>query len=331
MTSNDAGVLGRHSQIVDGDVDTFRVHASGLLTPHRITLADAGGPEVHGDVRAAAIGDLTLIYLELGTPVDVDILEPIDYYDVIFAVGGRSDVRLPDGGTATIDGGNGVVLSPGMRAGMRMSADYRQLHLRIERETVNRRLAGLLGRPVGSMVRFDAALDLTDRRVASWYQTIRLAVRDVDEGLAAHPLAAASWQDHLLTGLLVAQSNSYRGRLDDVASGRPSRRVVRRVVEYCDEHLAEPITLADLASHAGMSGRSLQRLFADELGTSPSEYLRGRRLDRVRADLLADGPATSVTDVAYRWGFTHLSRFAAAYREKYGEPPSSTLRRATGR
>ena len=37
----------------------------------------------------------------------------------------------------------------------------------------------------------------------------------------------------------------------------------------------------------------------------------------------------SVSEVATRWGFTHLGRFAGAYRLRYGVPPSQTLRDRT--
>jgi AraC-like DNA-binding protein len=37
----------------------------------------------------------------------------------------------------------------------------------------------------------------------------------------------------------------------------------------------------------------------------------------------------TVADVAFRWGFNHLGRFAAFYRTRYGVPPSRTLRDAT--
>ncbi|WP_363094775.1 helix-turn-helix domain-containing protein, partial [Pseudonocardia sp. 73-21] len=41
---------------------------------------------------------------------------------------------------------------------------------------------------------------------------------------------------------------------------------------------------------------------------------------------VADPARRSVADIASHWGFTHLGRFAAAYRERYGCVPSETLR-----
>jgi AraC-like DNA-binding protein len=63
-------------------------------------------------------------------------------------------------------------------------------------------------------------------------------------------------------------------------------------------------------------------------GTTPMDHIRARRLERVHDELLAADPlATSVTDVAMRWGFGHLGKFAQAYRRRFDERPSETLRR----
>jgi transcriptional regulator GlxA family with amidase domain len=59
--------------------------------------------------------------------------------------------------------------------------------------------------------------------------------------------------------------------------------------------------------------------------------LRRVRLAQARADLEAPGPNTSVTNVAYDCGFSHLGRFAQEYARRFGESPSETLRRARGR
>ncbi|MEX5302817.1 helix-turn-helix domain-containing protein [Kocuria sabuli] len=62
---------------------------------------------------------------------------------------------------------------------------------------------------------------------------------------------------------------------------------------------------------------------------APSFLLRRRagRLEAAHADLLAADPTTgsTVAEVAARWGFAHQGRFAAAYRPRYGQAPSTTL------
>ena len=61
------------------------------------------------------------------------------------------------------------------------------------------------------------------------------------------------------------------------------------------------------------------------------QMLRTIRLDRARRELLAGGLNANVTSVALAWGFDHLGRFAASYRERFGETPRETLqRRRTG-
>ena len=58
-------------------------------------------------------------------------------------------------------------------------------------------------------------------------------------------------------------------------------------------------------------------------------YLKWLRLDRADADLRAASPGeTTVKQLALRYGFSHLGHFSDAYRRKYGQPPSQTLRTA---
>jgi transcriptional regulator GlxA family with amidase domain len=110
-------------------------------------------------------------------------------------------------------------------------------------------------------------------------------------------------------------------------SGRPA---VRRSVDYIEQHLAEPIVITDLARSVGMSVRSIQQGFKQDLQTTPVNYIRDRRLDRVRSMLMEAAPedGLTVTDAAETWGFTHLGNFAGMYRRRFGETPSATLRRA---
>jgi transcriptional regulator GlxA family with amidase domain len=102
---------------------------------------------------------------------------------------------------------------------------------------------------------------------------------------------------------------------------------LRSVIEFMERNADASLSPRALARAGYMSVRTLHTAFAKELGTSVMAYLRAIRLERVRDDLLHGGPHRNVTEVAMRWGFSHPSRFAQQYRDRFGELPSQTLRR----
>lgn len=105
-------------------------------------------------------------------------------------------------------------------------------------------------------------------------------------------------------------------------TGSPARpRTVARVVDQLHDDPGRAWTAGEMAAAAGTSVRRLQEGFREWLGCTPTEYLTGIRLQRARADLLADATLTT-SEAAARWGFSSASRFAAAYRRRYGHPPS---------
>lgn len=107
----------------------------------------------------------------------------------------------------------------------------------------------------------------------------------------------------------------------------PRMAHIRVAVEYLHHNAHLPITPAEAAAAAGISTRVLQLALRRHHDQTPTEYLRGIRLRRVRAQLLDATPATTtVRSVAEEWGFAHLGRFAASYAGVFGELPSETLR-----
>ncbi len=108
----------------------------------------------------------------------------------------------------------------------------------------------------------------------------------------------------------------------------PRNARLRTAVEYVHAHIAEPVTVGQIAEACGLSIRSTQESFQRVLGVSPMRYVQDLRMQRVRADLTDTDPASSdVATVARRWGFFHVGRFSGAYRERFGEYPKETLRR----
>ena len=106
--------------------------------------------------------------------------------------------------------------------------------------------------------------------------------------------------------------------------------IVRSVEDWVDGHSPETVQLADLCRALRLSRRTLQRAFTEVLGMGPARYLTLKRLTAVRAELRQSDPAAAtVTEIALRYGFWELGRFARDYRRTFGESPSETLSKGT--
>lgn len=141
------------------------------------------------------------------------------------------------------------------------------------------------------------------------------------------PLVRGEMTRSLITALLHTFPNTFlQGPpVAEVPAPRPA--ALRRALSFIDAHLGEDIGLPEIAAAARLNPRGVQAAFRRELHTTPTAYLRSARLEAVHRDLLAADPATGTTveAVAARWGFAHRGRFAAAYRDRFGQVPSTTL------
>ncbi|SDU77856.1 AraC family transcriptional regulator [Jiangella alkaliphila] len=149
-----------------------------------------------------------------------------------------------------------------------------------------------------------------------------------DDSAAAHPLIAEEMVRTAAAAALATFPNTTMTVAHSPSPGYVAPRVLRRAAAYIEEHAAEPITLTDIAAAAGVGARALQYAFGRHLGTTPLAYLRAVRLEHAHHALQAGDPAAGATvaTIAASWGFGKPSRFAADYRQRYGQPPSRTLR-----
>jgi len=119
-------------------------------------------------------------------------------------------------------------------------------------------------------------------------------------------------------GALIAEGTSQLACDDAACADAP----VDRLQAYIAAHLGAPVSLSDLADATGLGLRSLHALCRRHQLPPPMTLLRQARLDAVRRQLLRGGQ--SVSTVALAHGFDHLGRFAAQYRQRFGELPSNT-------
>jgi AraC-like DNA-binding protein len=108
--------------------------------------------------------------------------------------------------------------------------------------------------------------------------------------------------------------------------GRPLPRDVKKAIELLRGDLGRLWRADELARLCEVSRRTLEKHFRRFVGCAPLDFLRTERLDQARRKLLRAPPGASVTRVATDCGLSHLGRFALAYRRRYGESPSETLR-----
>ena len=107
-----------------------------------------------------------------------------------------------------------------------------------------------------------------------------------------------------------------------------TQTAITRAEEFLDANLTTAVSRSDLADVAGVSIRTLSRGFSKRHGIGPMEFFRARRLDAAyRCLLAAEAGSTRVTDVAVRYGFNQLGKFAVEYKRAFGESPSVTLNR----
>ena len=100
------------------------------------------------------------------------------------------------------------------------------------------------------------------------------------------------------------------------------RATLRRVSTYIEEHLAEDLSLSELAAVAYLSSYHFARLFKASTGFAPHQYVIGRRIER--AKLLLSTTNWSLAVIAHAVGFAHESHLALHFKRLTGLLPSAS-------
>ena len=161
--------------------------------------------------------------------------------------------------------------------------------------------------------------------------TIRRQLRRASRNLAQIKKAANSPEiirdlefnliRHLLLAITVSRPT------DQLNLTNRKQIVLQRARDYIEANADKPITVLELAKASGSCVRTLEYVFRDYFDVTPKAYLKSRRLVAVRHELLHSLHSKPlINEIANRWGFWHMSQFAADYSHFFGELPSETLR-----
>ena len=94
---------------------------------------------------------------------------------------------------------------------------------------------------------------------------------------------------------------------------------VKKMLEYIHHHYGETITMKELADCVNVSESECLRCFRSVLKTTPIQYVKKYRLQKA-ADMLFHTGDT-ITEIAGKCGFEHMSYFANSFKKMYGVTP----------
>lgn len=293
--------------------------AVNRIIRHRARVSFADPDVTDLAVRSVAYRDLCAFRVRLtGVHYGADV-PPMPMVTAGVIAGGTARIRIGRQEMA-LAGGDGVVYPEGVASGGEYGGTtmmFVQLPLTY--------VASVAGEPD---LRFESFTPVSPEMRRHWAETTGYLVRQVTApGPDLPPLLLDQLRRLAAASALTVFPNTAMTARHGLPPGREPMAAVRRAIAFMEEHAVEPLTIMEVAAAAGVGPRGLQSAFRRHLDTTPLEYLRRIRLERVRHDLRSADPSGGVTvrEVARRWGFANPGRFAGQYRAMFGEAPARTL------
>jgi len=311
------------------DPDEAQTQLTAAYCPHRLTVGRLSAFRA----RHAQGGTIGLSVNSVSFGSGSALVDPLTFDDFVLVsqqISGRFAVRA-ESGERLVSPGEHVVLDAHTMYQLRWEENCTLFNVRLPRTEFETAVAELTGAGESGAIRFPLSWHPSKQGMMAVRKVTHFLLRNAGpSGLLS---SGALMRSQMIRMLVASIIEAYGGAVrtaDAGSSGDVRPPAVRRAIAYLEGAAAEDVRIGDVAAAARLSTRALQDAFRTYLDTTPMSYLKSIRLARAHADLrqasLEGG--TTVADVAYRWGFGNLGRFAADYRREFGRSPSEVLRAA---
>lgn len=237
---------------------------------------------------------------------------------LLVVTSGRARLRGPTGEESLIGAGSVLLLRPRETLTLRSPEELKLTRLGFDAERLLPSRSGF--EPLGSL---DTALlgasapgctvlGLSPRHAGRVSDALGRIEAELSEPRLGHELLLRAQLMELIVVL---------ARAEHAPQGDPQRHRPRleHTLSLIHERYSEPLSLAALARHAGMSISRFSCVFREALGTSPLEYVAATRMREARRRLRT--PALSIAEVAYAVGFQDSNYFSRSFKQHHGMSP----------
>lgn len=333
-TVPDASSMYRHEVFRCTDLGQTQTYLRKALSDHELRC---GAGEVNSALYTAETSRVKMMLLSYGPEVEIKP-RPFDGFSLVqIPLRGSTEIDC-DGQRVTLEPGQSAMISPRRQLRLVWSRDCEQLIVRVPHSlawsAVQAREKWRNSFQHGPSHLFSPITMIEETAGKSWNGLVQTLLDLATDVPATGDYNEAAWTEHNEIGLAIFLLTLQQGFQDSAravldrklhdsraCTGRGDPLVA--VEKYVRARLCAPIALEDLARAAGVSARTLHIYCKRQHGVGPMEWLRNLRLDVAR-DKLQQSRTAQVTDVATTCGFGHLGRFAAYYRERFGELPRDT-------
>jgi len=241
------------------------------------------------------------------TPADCHVVKIVlRNMNIRFRVSGRT---VHDGVT---NPGMVHVTEPGVPVRCLFRGPYDVLHLYVPNNLIAECARDMTGHPVPL---------LSSKSVPSKDRTVDLlgrALLEADRLGGSFGRLYADCISIAIIARLLASANrpatTERPKVGELARWR-----LKRAIDYVEAQLDKPVSLADVASSAGLTRMHFAAQFRAATGMRPHEYLLRRRVERAQEMLVGTG--MPLVDIALSVGFQTQAHFTSVFKRYTGQPP----------
>jgi AraC-like DNA-binding protein len=237
---------------------------------------------------------------------------------LLVVTSGRARLRNANGEDSLVGAGSVLLVPQGHDLSLRSVEQLKltRLCFDAERSLPARALLAPLGSVALALLNFDAGgrilLGVSPRHAGAVSEALGRIEAELHEPRLGHELLLRAQ----LLELVVVLARAEHTAAEDPQRHRPR---LEQTLSLIHEHFSEPLSLAALARHAGMSISRFSCVFRETLGTSPLDYVAATRMREARRRLRAAGQ--SIAEVAYAVGFQDSNYFSRSFKQHHGMSP----------